>query len=61
MRELIDEGAVTMVFQPVVTLPGGKVSACEALGRGRFQDLPESPVELFDSRRRRPDRRYRPS
>ena len=36
-----------MYFQPVVTLPGGKVSACEALGRGRFQDLPESPVELF--------------
>jgi EAL domain-containing protein (putative c-di-GMP-specific phosphodiesterase class I) len=47
IRELIDQAAVTMVFQPVVTLPGGKVSACEALGRGRFQDLPESPVELF--------------
>jgi EAL domain-containing protein (putative c-di-GMP-specific phosphodiesterase class I) len=47
IRELIDQAAVTMYFQPVVTLPGGKVSACEALGRGRFQDLPESPVELF--------------
>jgi EAL domain-containing protein (putative c-di-GMP-specific phosphodiesterase class I) len=48
VRQLIDEGAITMVFQPVVTLPAGKVSACEALGRGRFPDLPESPVELFD-------------
>ncbi|MFI4943088.1 MAG: EAL domain-containing protein [Burkholderiales bacterium] len=47
IRELIDQAAVTMYFQPVVTLPGGKVLACEALGRGRFQDLPESPVELF--------------
>ena len=47
IRELIDQAAVTMHFQPVVTLPGGKVSACEALGRGRFEGLPESPVELF--------------
>jgi EAL domain-containing protein (putative c-di-GMP-specific phosphodiesterase class I) len=47
IRELIDQAAVTMYFQPVVTLPGGKVSACEALGRGRLQPLPESPVELF--------------
>jgi EAL domain-containing protein (putative c-di-GMP-specific phosphodiesterase class I) len=47
IRELIDKGAVTMHFQPVVTLPGGKVAACEALGRGRLEGLPESPVELF--------------
>jgi EAL domain-containing protein (putative c-di-GMP-specific phosphodiesterase class I) len=48
IREMIDKGAVTMFFQPIVTLPGAKVVACEALGRGRFPDLPESPVELFD-------------
>jgi EAL domain-containing protein (putative c-di-GMP-specific phosphodiesterase class I) len=48
VRQLIDQGAVTMHFQPIVTLPGAKLSACEALGRGRFPDLPESPVELFD-------------
>jgi EAL domain-containing protein (putative c-di-GMP-specific phosphodiesterase class I) len=48
VRELIDKGAVTMFFQPIVTLPGGRVAAYEALGRGRFPDLPESPVELFD-------------
>ena len=48
VRELIDQGAVTMHFQPIVTLPGARVVAYEALGRGRFPDLPESPVELFD-------------
>jgi EAL domain-containing protein (putative c-di-GMP-specific phosphodiesterase class I) len=48
VRELIDQGAVTMHFQPIVTLPGARVMAYEALGRGRFPDLPESPVELFD-------------
>ena len=48
VRKLIDEGAITMLFQPVVTLPGAKMAACEALGRGRYPDLPESPVELFE-------------
>jgi EAL domain-containing protein (putative c-di-GMP-specific phosphodiesterase class I) len=48
VRRLIDEGAVTMFFQPLVTLPSGRVSAYEALGRGRMPGLPESPVELFD-------------
>jgi EAL domain-containing protein (putative c-di-GMP-specific phosphodiesterase class I) len=48
VRELIDKAAVTMYFQPIVTLPGGRITAYEALGRGRFPDLPESPVELFD-------------
>jgi len=48
VRELIDKAAVTMHFQPVVTLPAGRIAAYEALGRGRFPDLPEGPVELFD-------------
>jgi EAL domain-containing protein (putative c-di-GMP-specific phosphodiesterase class I) len=48
VREMIDRGAVTMLFQPVVTLPTARVSAYEALGRGRMAGLPESPVELFD-------------
>ena len=48
VRELIDQGAVTMFFQPIVTLPAARVAAYEALGRGRLPDLPESPVELFD-------------
>ena len=48
VRELIDQGAVTMFFQPIVTLPSRRVAAYEALGRGRMPGLPESPVELFD-------------
>jgi EAL domain-containing protein (putative c-di-GMP-specific phosphodiesterase class I) len=48
IRQLIDQGAVTMLFQPVVTLPSARVVAYEALGRGRMPGLPESPVELFD-------------
>ena len=46
--KLLAEGAVTMFFQPIVTLPGARVAAYEALGRGRLEGLPESPVELFD-------------
>jgi EAL domain-containing protein (putative c-di-GMP-specific phosphodiesterase class I) len=45
---LLTVGAVTMLFQPIVTLPGARVAAYEALGRGRLEGLPESPVELFD-------------
>ena len=48
IRELIDQAAVTMFFQPIVTLPSARVAAYEALGRGRMPGLPESPVELFD-------------
>ncbi len=48
LRKLLDDGAVTMFFQPIVTLPMARVAAYEALGRGRLEGLPESPVELFD-------------
>ena len=48
VRALLDEGAVTMFFQPIVTLSTARVAAYEALGRGRMEGLPESPVELFD-------------
>jgi EAL domain-containing protein (putative c-di-GMP-specific phosphodiesterase class I) len=48
VRELIDQCAVTVLFQPLVTLPSARVAAYEALGRGRMPGLPESPVELFD-------------
>ena len=46
--ELIEKAAVTMFFQPIVTLPSAHPVAYEALGRGRLEGLPESPVELFD-------------
>ena len=47
LRELLEEGLVTMVFQPIVLLGLGTTSAYEALGRGRHPRLPESPLELF--------------
>jgi EAL domain-containing protein (putative c-di-GMP-specific phosphodiesterase class I) len=47
LRELIEKRLVTMVFQPIVGIPTRHVLACEALGRGRHPDLPESPEELF--------------
>jgi EAL domain-containing protein (putative c-di-GMP-specific phosphodiesterase class I) len=48
LRDLLNKGSVTMVFQPIVDMPTSRVSACEALGRGRHPGLPKSPVELFD-------------
>jgi EAL domain-containing protein (putative c-di-GMP-specific phosphodiesterase class I) len=47
LKHLLARGEVTMVFQPIVCLPGGQVAAYEALGRGRHPSLPESPLELF--------------
>ncbi len=45
---LLADRAVTMFFQPIVSLPSTRVVAYEALGRGRLEGLPENPVELFD-------------
>jgi EAL domain-containing protein (putative c-di-GMP-specific phosphodiesterase class I) len=47
LKELLEEAAVTVLFQPIVRLPGGQVDAYEVLGRGTHPKLPESPVELF--------------
>ena len=47
LRELLSDGMVTMVFQPIIHLPAGTVAAYEALGRGQHPGLPESPLDLF--------------
>jgi len=47
LRELLRDGQVTMVFQPIVLLSRGTVAAYEALGRGRHPSLDESPLELL--------------
>lgn len=47
LKELLLQGAVTTVFQPIVLLAGGAPVAYEVLGRGRHPGLPESPLELF--------------
>jgi len=48
VKELITDGAVSVLFQPIVSLETGEVVAFEALGRGALRDLPQSPVELLD-------------
>ena len=48
VRQMIDEGAITTLFQPILTLPSQHVCAYEALGRGLFPGLPAGPVELFE-------------
>jgi EAL domain-containing protein (putative c-di-GMP-specific phosphodiesterase class I) len=47
LRELLRDGQVTVVFQPIVLLSRGTVAAYEALGRGRHEHLPEGPLELL--------------
>lgn len=47
LPELLREGMVTTLFQPIVSLPGGAIAGYEVLGRGRHPRLPEGPVELF--------------
>src|SRR5262245_41038059 len=47
LRELLREGQVTTVFQPIVLLSRGTVEAYEALGRGLHPALPEGPLELL--------------
>jgi EAL domain-containing protein (putative c-di-GMP-specific phosphodiesterase class I) len=47
LRDLLREGQVTTVFQPIVLLARGTVAAYEALGRGCHPRLPEGPLELL--------------
>jgi EAL domain-containing protein (putative c-di-GMP-specific phosphodiesterase class I) len=48
LAELLRLSAVTILFQPIVTLPAGEVVGYEALGRGLYPGISESPVELFE-------------
>jgi EAL domain-containing protein (putative c-di-GMP-specific phosphodiesterase class I) len=47
VKEMLDGGLVTVLFQPIVRLPGGQVDGYEVLGRGAHPGLPEDPVALF--------------
>jgi EAL domain-containing protein (putative c-di-GMP-specific phosphodiesterase class I) len=48
LAELLRLSAVTIQFQAIVALPGGGVVGYEALGRGRYPGISESPAELFE-------------
>jgi EAL domain-containing protein (putative c-di-GMP-specific phosphodiesterase class I) len=47
LKQLLLTGAVTVLFQPIVELPGRAVVGYEALGRGAYPGLPENPAALF--------------
>jgi EAL domain-containing protein (putative c-di-GMP-specific phosphodiesterase class I) len=47
LRELLRDGQVDVVYQPIVHLARGGIAAYEALGRGGHPRLPEGPLELF--------------
>ncbi len=47
LEELLRDGLVEPVFQPIVLLPAGAVAGYEVLGRGRHPGLPSDPSELF--------------
>jgi EAL domain-containing protein (putative c-di-GMP-specific phosphodiesterase class I) len=47
LLDLLKSGSATAHFQPIVALGTVAVVAHEALGRGRFEGLPEAPGELF--------------
>jgi EAL domain-containing protein (putative c-di-GMP-specific phosphodiesterase class I) len=47
-RELLDQGAVSSVYQPIVRLAGRETVAYEVLGRGAFEGLPTNIGELFE-------------
>ncbi len=47
-RSMLRLGAVSARFQPIVRLSDGALFGHELLGRGAFEGLPESPLELFN-------------
>lgn len=47
LQDMLRAGAVGVLFQPIVELPGGRVVGHEALGRGQYPGLPENPTDLF--------------
>ena len=50
LPELLEKRQVSVVFQPIVTLPTGSLAGYEAFGRGRHPSLPEAPLPSSGSR-----------
>lgn len=47
LKELLVDGLVTVLFQPILGLPGREIVAYEVLGRGAHPGLPQDPLSLF--------------
>jgi len=48
LSQMIREGAVTTLYQPIIDLSNDQVVAFEALGRGAFEGLPAALGGLFE-------------
>ncbi len=47
LPDLLERRQVSIVFQPIVSLPSGAPAGYEAFGRGCHPSLPEQPLPLF--------------
>src|SRR5258706_12602479 len=47
MPDLLRNMMTPVVFQPIVSLPGGVITGYEVLARGQHPRLPTGPTELF--------------
>ncbi len=47
MAQLLEQKAVKVKFQPIIRLSDSRTVAYEVVGRGDFDGLPVSPLELF--------------
>jgi EAL domain-containing protein (putative c-di-GMP-specific phosphodiesterase class I) len=47
LPDLLRGRRVTVLFQPIVSLPSGALAGLEAFGRGEHPHLPQMPLDLF--------------
>lgn len=47
LAELLSDGLVEPMFQPIVSLPDASIAGYEVLGRGKHPMLPTAPADLF--------------
>lgn len=47
LQQMLEEGAVTALFQPIVEAGDGRIYGYEILGRGQHPSLPADPNPLF--------------
>ena len=48
LRALLDQEAVTQLFQPIVGLSDSEILGYEVLGRGNYEGLPDGIYDLFE-------------
>lgn len=46
--EMLDQGMITVAYQPIVTFSDRRLMAYEVLGRGKHPALPQAPIRLLE-------------